>query len=102
MTLLQLIRFINLTSSTRRRLVFVTSSDSSRTQLFGTTVRSPGIRLTHGLGPEVSAVGVTDYEYERKKVSLGLPRLYNFANDVIDHWARLEQVRHRNGLQWNI
>ena len=44
------------------------------------------------LGPEPSAAGFVNYEDERKSFDLPVPDFYNFAEDVIDKWARKEEV----------
>ena len=48
--------------------------------------------LLSRLGPEPSAIGYNDYEAERRTFRLEQPQFYNFASDVIDRWARTEQV----------
>ena len=48
--------------------------------------------LSSRLGPEPSAIGYNDYEAERRTFRLDQPQFYNFASDVIDRWARTEQV----------
>ena len=39
---------------------------------------------------EVSAVGFDNYEETKRSFRLSCPQYFNFANDVIDEWARKE------------
>ena len=40
----------------------------------------------------LSATGFNDYELGRKQFKLQVPEYFNFAGDVLDEWARREQV----------
>ena len=50
-------------------------------------------------GRELSASGFVDYDEENKSYDLRAPKFYNFAEAVIDKWARKEEVSDvRKGL----
>jgi len=65
-------------------------SVSPPVRTFHSTVVSSA--LSSRLGAEPSAVGYNDYDTERKTFRLEQPEYYNFATDVIDRWALVEQV----------
>ena len=47
---------------------------------------------TRGIQLALSGHDISNYEQERKNVTLEAPQYFNFARDFLDQWAKAEQV----------
>jgi hypothetical protein len=87
---------VAVTSSYLRRFVHSRTLRGIFTSSLPVITRLTQRRWVHGhvtsLGTEPSAIGVSDYDYERRQFKLERPEFFNFASDVIDYWAHKEQV----------